>query len=186
MIQLFRGLPEGQVSTSLDAWGLLKVKKWRGVACCCIRGTAILQLRPSQLSTNRMCWTCDFPWSGRKRFNCASRTPTFQTAAKGLLSVSSVLGSWWGRAWFGCLWVPKTKESGADCSCSTKKPTMPQIDTEGTRDDEQRGKTVRCLLFGNYTYNTQKVTSPPKKFQRPQESVVGLIGEGLSLYKAST
>lgn len=91
VIHFFGGLHEGLISTCLDAWGLLKVKKWRGVACCCCtRGPAILQLRPSQLSTNRRCGTCEFPMICRKKIQLCILIPTFQIVAKGLLPVLSV------------------------------------------------------------------------------------------------
>lgn len=71
-------------------------------------------------------------------------------------------GSCWGRAWFGCLRSAKTKKSGIACDCSTREPAIPQKTPEGTRDDKERRKTVRCSLFGNYIHSIKIVTYPTK------------------------
>lgn len=69
------------------------MKKWRGVACCCTRGPAILQLRPSQLSTNRRCGTCEFPMSCRKKIQLCILNSNFSDCCQGTVSC---LVCFWG------------------------------------------------------------------------------------------
>lgn len=114
VIQLFGGLPEGLVSTCLDAWGLLTVKKWRGVTCCSIRGPAILQLTSLQLSTNKRCQTCDFPLVWRKKIQLCILNSNFSDCCQGIVICLVCFGELvGGRHDLDACGLAKTRESRA-------------------------------------------------------------------------